>query len=270
MRFLLEPPLEGDLDGLVEAGRAVHAAGLDGVLVTRTPSVPAPLVAAAALASAVPDIRIAAEVEVGDDHPFEIAEEAAVVDVASGGRLILVVRPAAGREDRVEEALDLLRTAFAARPFRFEGPTWRVPANLPQNTESPERRVRIFPSPAQPRLEIWGAEAARAAALARGLGYLAAAGDDPEGLAAEWTRAESALGRAAIGAVRARREPWSGAVELVARLRAGRELFDEDWAVVAAPADAARAIASKVRPRVAMGRLPEGLEAFWEESIDVH
>jgi len=55
----------------------------------------APLITAAALAGRVPDLLLAVELELGDRHPFEVAEEAAVVDLASGGRLLLVVRPAA-------------------------------------------------------------------------------------------------------------------------------------------------------------------------------
>ena len=97
MRLLLEPTDAGDLDALVAAGEAVAPRGLDGVLLGRTPLVSAPLVAAAALAARVAGIRIAAEVEVGEAHPIEVAEEAAVVDVASGGRLILVAVPAPGR-----------------------------------------------------------------------------------------------------------------------------------------------------------------------------
>lgn len=259
MRFLLEPPLDGGLDGLVAAGEAAHAAGLDGVLIARTAAVPAPLVAAAALAARVPDLLLAAEVEVGEDHPLEIAEEAAVVDVGSGGRLVLVVRPAPGREERCGEALDLLRTAFAAAPFRFEGPTWRVPANLAENVHNVERRFRLTPAPAQPRLELWGAGAAREAALARGLGHVADADDDRAALGAAW----GGVGPGAIGAPRAARETWSGAEALVERLRAGRAAFGQDWAVVAAAPSAAREIGAAVRPRVQLDHLPEGLEAHW-------
>jgi len=94
MRFLLEPPEVEDLDALVAAAEAVRASGLDGILLAPTTALPAPLVAAAALAARVPNIRIAAQVEVGEGHPLEVAEEAAVVDVASGGRLILVAAAA--------------------------------------------------------------------------------------------------------------------------------------------------------------------------------
>ena len=247
MRLLLEPPGAAGLDDLVAAGEAVRAAGLDGVLLATSPELPALLVAAAALAARVPSIRIAAEVEVGEAHPVEVAEEAAVVDVASGGRLILVAAPAPGARSAPSEPRPDPHGPGTA-PFRFEGPTWRVPAELPQNVHNVEERARVTPSPVQPRLEVWGSGAAREAALARGLGVLAGAGDDPAALGAAWEAAAAALGPAAIGAARARREPYDGdPAALVARLRAGRAAFGQSWAVVAAPPAAALEISRRAR-----------------------
>ena len=255
MRFLLEHPGGGDLDALARLASAAHAAGLDGVLVQE-------LVAASAVAARVDEVLVAAEVELGVRHPIEVAEEAAVTDLVAGGRLVLVTRPAAGAEARYAEELDVVRHALAPRPFRFEGATLRVPANLPQNVHLPEQRVRVTPAPAQVRLEVWGAgAAARAAALDRALGHLADADDDPAALGEAWRAAETP---ASIGAPRAARAPWDGAAALVARLRAGREAFGQDWACVAAPAEAAGEIGSIVRPRVQIDRLTPGLEEFWD------
>jgi alkanesulfonate monooxygenase SsuD/methylene tetrahydromethanopterin reductase-like flavin-dependent oxidoreductase (luciferase family) len=268
MRALLDPGRLAGLDELVAAGDAAHAAGLDGVFLEPTPALPAPLVAAAALAARVPGIRVATLVEVGRAHPFALAEEAATVDVASGGRLILVVVPAAGCEERCAEVLDLLRTAFAARPFSFEGATWRVPARLPANLHSIHEQARLMPVPVQPRFELWGAGEARDVTLARGLGYLA--GADAHGAALEqaYRAAERALGAAAIGAPRARRERLDAdPVALVERLRAGRREFGQDWAVIACPPDRARELAAHVLPRVQLDRLPPGLEPFWDEAL---
>ena len=173
-----------------------------------------------------------------------------------------MTRPAAGAEERYAEALDVVRHALAPRPFRFEGATLRVPANLPQNVHLPEHRVRVTPAPAQVRLEVWGAGgSARDASLERALGHLADADDDDDALAAAWRAAESP---AAIGAPRAARVGWDGSAALVARLRAGREAFGQDWACVAAPAEAAAEIGSVVRPRVQIDRLTPGLEEFWD------
>jgi len=263
VRFLLEHPEPRSLDDLVESAQAAHRYGLDGVLLREWPQLPGSLVSAAALGARVDELLVAADVRLGDRHPLEVAEEAAVVDLALGGRLILVVRPAPGVEERFTEALDLLRHAFAARPFRFEGRHWRVPANLPENVWMPEERVRMAPSPAQPRLEVWTAGAdGLDAGIERGLGHLADAAADETALAAAWRAADAAP--ASIGAPRGRCGGWTNADELIARLRAGRESFGQDWAAVAAPAEAASVLGSIVRPRVQMHALPPGLEAFWD------
>jgi Luciferase-like monooxygenase len=253
MRFLLELEPGTDLDVLTAGARDAHAAGLDGVLLRETTDLPAPLIAAAALAARVPDVLIAAEIAIGVRHPFELAEEAAVTDLASGGRLILVARPASAD---YAEALDLLRAALTPRPFHFEGRRWTVPANLAENVHGIEERVRMMPAPAQVRLELWGSGAGRDAALARGLGHLADAEADPAELAA----AHEAAGPAALGAPRARRETLDDPEALVARLRAGREAFGQDWAVVTGDA---HVLGTRVRPRVQLHRLNAKLEELW-------
>jgi alkanesulfonate monooxygenase SsuD/methylene tetrahydromethanopterin reductase-like flavin-dependent oxidoreductase (luciferase family) len=256
VRFLLEHGAAGGgLDEHVGLALAAHAAGLDGVLVHD-------LVAAAAVSARVDEVLVAAEVELGGRHPVEVAEEAAVVDLIAAGRLVLVARPAPGAEGRFAEDLDVVRHALAPRPFRFEGEALRVPANLPQNVLRPETRVRVTPAPAQVRLEVWGAGAAsRPAALERALGHLADPQETLAELAAAWVAADTP---AAIGAPRAARVAWSGAVDLVGRLRAGREAFGQDWACVEAPAEAAAEIGSLVRPRVQIERLTPGLEELWD------
>jgi alkanesulfonate monooxygenase SsuD/methylene tetrahydromethanopterin reductase-like flavin-dependent oxidoreductase (luciferase family) len=93
MRFLLEPAGVDGLPAALEAAHAARAAGLDGLLLSRSAALPAPLVVAAAVGPAVADILIAAEVTLGDRHPVELAEEAAVTDLAAGGRLVLVAAP---------------------------------------------------------------------------------------------------------------------------------------------------------------------------------
>jgi alkanesulfonate monooxygenase SsuD/methylene tetrahydromethanopterin reductase-like flavin-dependent oxidoreductase (luciferase family) len=264
MRLLLAPEPDADLDALTAQAQSARAAGLDGILLRQTRSVPVPLIVAAALAGRIDDLLLAVEVDIGDRHPFELAEEVAVVDLASAGRLVLVARPAEGAEEEYGEALDLLRTALTARPFRFEGRRWRVPAELPENVHNLETHIRLMPAPAQVRLEIWGAGAGRDAALERGLGYLADADVDPEELGRAHQRAATALGPAAIGAPRARRESLGDSAALVARLRAGREAFGQDWAVVDGGSEEATALGTEVRPRVQLHRLNPAIERLWE------
>jgi alkanesulfonate monooxygenase SsuD/methylene tetrahydromethanopterin reductase-like flavin-dependent oxidoreductase (luciferase family) len=263
VRFLLEPFGVHDLNGLTAAAEAAGGSGLDGILLAESARLPAPLIAAAALAERVPDVLVAAEIPLGDRHPLEVAEEAVVTDLALAGRLVLVVRPARGAPERFPEAVDVLRHALSARPFRFDGEHWRVPANLPQNELVPEEQVRMMPAPPRVRLELWTSGAAgRAVALERSLGHLADAGDDSASLAADWAAADRSA--ATLGAPRGRREAWRGPSQLVTRLRAGRESFGQDWAAVAAPVDAAAELGSIVRPRLQLHRLPPGLEEFWD------
>ena len=264
MRFLLEPDGACDPAVLARDAAAAHAAGLDGIMLRQGPRLPAPLITAAALAPRAPDLLLAVELELGDRHPFEVAEEAAVVDVASGGRLLLVARPAPGTEADFAEAIDLIRTALTPRPFRFEGARWRVPANLPENVHGLEPHVRLTPAPAQVQLPVWGAGAGRETALERGLGYLADSGADADALGAAFSAAAAALGPAAIGSPRGRRERLTDADALVARLRASRTAFGQDWAVVAGDARTAATLGTRVRPRVQLHRLDPALEALWE------
>jgi hypothetical protein len=263
MRLLLEPEGVDTLDDLLSAGAAASAEGLDGVLLRSSPELPAPLISASTLAATVEHILIAVDIPIGDRHPLELAEEAAVVDLGSGGRLILVVHPAPGTERDFEETLDFLRTAFAARPFRWPGPRWPSPANLPENVHNPERRTRMMPPPRQARLEIWVSGGRGDASLARGIGYLAAEDEDLGELARLWEMADERP--QTIGAPRGRRERWQGSSDpLVERLRSGREEFGQDWAAIRAPTSAAAELGRRVRPRVQLDALPPGLETHWE------
>lgn len=263
MRFLLEPADVDDLGSAIAAARAARDAGLDGLLLAPSRPLPAPLVVAAALATEVDGILLGVEVPLGDRHPIEVAEEAAVTDLAAGGRLVLAATPAPGHEAVFGEALDLLRSALAARPFAFVGERWTVPARLPQNRHNVEDRVCVTPAPLQPRLELWTSGAGAGPDELRALGHFAPAGGDLSELASAWERAERALGPAAIGAPRARRHVYDGPAPLVAALRAGRRAFGQDWAAVRAPAEAALEIGREVRPRVQLDRLPPGLEEHW-------
>ncbi len=155
MRFLIEPCCTDSLAGLRDYANAVECSGLDGLFLTGTDALPAPLVTAAAVAAANDVVLLAVDVELGDRHPVEVAEECAVVDQASRGRLIAVLSAADGHAADFDEATDLLRLAWGARPFRLDGRRWQVPAG--------EGRVRVTPSPFGARVETWvaGREACR-------------------------------------------------------------------------------------------------------------
>lgn len=106
-------------------------------------------------------------------HPLRLAEDAAVVDAISGGRLNLGLGlgwvpdeyamfgvPMAGRGKRFDEIIQILRLAWSGEPFDFEGRFYDFHA------------VTVRPRPAHP-IPIWlggGADAAieRAAILGDG------------------------------------------------------------------------------------------------------
>ena len=243
MRFLVELDAADTLKDLVAAACATHRAGLDGILISANRTTDAPLVAAAAIARRVDDLLIGAEVELGNRHPIEVA----------------------GEEPVFGEALDLLRTAWRPRPFRFDGTRWRVPASLPEHTHNTEQRTRVTPSPLQPRLELWGSRNGADVAAGRGLGAVWT--ERASHLEALWERIESELGAVGIGAARARREQWTDAPAVVERLREGRRTFGQDWVVIKAPIHAVETIGRYVRPRVQLDALPPGLEQHWDTTL---
>lgn len=101
---------------------------------------PAPLLLASAIAARTQRLPIQVAALVLPLHdPIELAEQMAVLDLLSGGRVSYVVaigyveaefamfgRAMRGRGARLEEAVDLLRRAWTGEPFEYEGRTARV------------------------------------------------------------------------------------------------------------------------------------------------
>jgi alkanesulfonate monooxygenase SsuD/methylene tetrahydromethanopterin reductase-like flavin-dependent oxidoreductase (luciferase family) len=232
------------------------------------------LVVAASLAPRTAGIRIAASVEAGI-HPVALAEEAAVADLALGGRLVLAV--GSDDEELLRETVELLFHAFAARPFAHAGPRWRAPAHLPEH-EQAEQRMRVTPPPAQLEPVIWlcGPAAPKVAAEC-GLAFVAGSID----ARSDWEEIGRALGLAA----RRTRRPALIAVDvdaggsidipkLVDTLRTAQAEWGLDVAVLELPATldtaargrALRTIASAARSRLQLDALPDGLEQHWADA----
>jgi alkanesulfonate monooxygenase SsuD/methylene tetrahydromethanopterin reductase-like flavin-dependent oxidoreductase (luciferase family) len=212
---------------------------------------PAPLVAAAWLAARTRGIRIAAEVIAGP-HPVALAEEAAVADLATGGRLILAMR--GDDEELLGETVDLLVAALAARPFVHEGARWRVPARLPEH-QHVEERLRVTPAPAQLELPVWVTGAAgRAVARSRAVPF---AGREERGLA-------SGRVRPAIRVIDS-----DDPDVIVDRLLAERNFWGLDTVVLDAPRELWPLLAGEVRARLQLDQTPAGLVrhlAEWRSS----
>ncbi|MBP2366562.1 LLM class flavin-dependent oxidoreductase [Pseudonocardia parietis] len=161
----------GDLRDAPALAAAAEEAGFDSFWVSEHHGIPdgylpSPLVLLAALAGATSRIRLGTGLLIAPlHHPLRIAEDAAVVDRLSGGRLILGLGlgyaeheyrafgvDGAGRGDRLEALVPMLRRAWTGEPF-----------------SAPElglHDVRVTPPPAG-RIPVWlGGYAARAVARA--------------------------------------------------------------------------------------------------------
>jgi len=148
--------------GFDTVGIGEHHASDDGYL-------PSPLVFAAAAAARTRRIALRPSVLLAPLYdPIKLAEDTAVLQILSGGRLVLGIgagyRPVEfemfgkRREDRrrlYEQAIEVLRQAWTGEPFEFQG-----------------RKVRVMPAPEPPPPILLGgahpAVARRAARIADG------------------------------------------------------------------------------------------------------
>ncbi len=148
-----------------------HHAADDGYL-------PSPLVFAAAVAARTKTAHISLSAVIAPLHdPVRLAEDVAVLDLVSGGRISLILGlgyrpeeyahlgiPWEGRGKRLDEAIAVLLQAWSGEPFEWEG-----------------RRVRVTPRPLQrphPFVMVGGSSPAAARRAARfELGFFPTVGD---------------------------------------------------------------------------------------------
>lgn len=140
---------EAEALGFQSVWLSEHHCTLDGFL-------PSPLVAAAAIAARTSRIGIGTGVlALPLHHPLRVAEDAAVVDLLSGGRFLLGVGQGYARRefeafgvDRrqrpelLEDGIAIIRTAWEQGRSGFQGASRRLP-DLPFGPR-PERRVPIY------------------------------------------------------------------------------------------------------------------------------
>jgi alkanesulfonate monooxygenase SsuD/methylene tetrahydromethanopterin reductase-like flavin-dependent oxidoreductase (luciferase family) len=121
----------------------------------------APTVVAAAVAARTRALRLGVCAVITRGHPLHIAEEIAVLDVLSNGRVLVCPTsgPAREREEDIsafQETLEVLRLAWSGQPFDYSGRHLRIPAMLPANTGAKGyTRVAIAPAPVQTQIPIW-------------------------------------------------------------------------------------------------------------------
>jgi alkanesulfonate monooxygenase SsuD/methylene tetrahydromethanopterin reductase-like flavin-dependent oxidoreductase (luciferase family) len=261
-----------------------EAAGLDLVWLEDEPQPGAAssdtLVAAAFLASSTSTLRLAARVRAGQ-HPLHIAEQAAVADNVSNGRLLLALGHDGPDAALLSETAQVVLAATAPRPFRHQGKLWTIPGGLEGNTS--ERRISVTPQPAQLQLPVWLTDGcAQAVARELGLSRVLGSTDTVQIARDAWSEIEHVWGRSALSlrrpAIRDLDCTPTGEfddAELTERLAEEAESWGLDVALLRLPAglDApgrTRAIgrlASFVRPRLQMDRVPAIVEEHWRREL---
>ncbi len=157
---------------LESLGAAAVAASFDAVWMgeSRSEGVGGGLAAAAMLAQAVP-LRVGAAVDAGLYHPLHLAEDIAIADLTSQGRIEVLLRKSTGDAKFFEEFLRVLAAALSGAHIQWNGEHLRVPARLPANQPAPER-LALNPRPAQPAVPIWVESSEESVEqLARELGF---------------------------------------------------------------------------------------------------
>jgi len=118
---------------------------------------PSLLLTAAAIAARTNNIRIGTGVLLLPLHdPIRVAEDAAVADLISGGRLILGIglgyrqeefdgfgRSTKQRRGRMEEGIEILTKSWANEPFSLEGKYYKLD------------NINVTPKPVQQPIPIW-------------------------------------------------------------------------------------------------------------------
>jgi alkanesulfonate monooxygenase SsuD/methylene tetrahydromethanopterin reductase-like flavin-dependent oxidoreductase (luciferase family) len=148
----------------VEAETAVAAESLGVPFVHVVAATGTEAAIAAEVAVATTTVRILVDLHVGDENPVTLAEEIAVVDNLSNGRLGVIAEIGALASDAASEDVAVLRASWSGRPVAHRGARWTVPAGLPGHAAPPS--VMVTPSPVQLEVPLWvaGPDARRVAA----------------------------------------------------------------------------------------------------------
>lgn len=156
---------------------AAERSGAFGVLADPAGPDGARMARAAEIAVTTVDPRVVVRLVLGAEHPVTLAEEVAVLDHLSGGRVVCVVDSGELDAGAALEDLTLLRLSWSARMFRHDGARWTVPSGL--LGDGLPSTVSVTPKPAQVDVPVW-LDGAVAGALreATGLPVLASVFED--------------------------------------------------------------------------------------------
>ncbi len=155
-------PMSAIYDEMLELGEAIDRAGLASAWVSEhhfqdDGYLSATMPALGALAARTDDVEIGPCVALGPlYHPIRLAEDAATVDLLSGGRLTMGLAigsnprefdafgvPREERTDRLEDAVALLRESWSEGPVDHDSPFYDVPEGT-SVTPRPEREVSVM------------------------------------------------------------------------------------------------------------------------------
>jgi hypothetical protein len=114
----------------------------------------------AAVAAVTSGIRLAVVIRVGDENPVTLAEELAVLDNLSNGRVVVIADVGQLEGDAAIEDVSLLRAALSGRAVDHRGARWRVPAGLAGHVAP--AALMVTPAPAQLVVPVWVTGAAAA------------------------------------------------------------------------------------------------------------
>jgi alkanesulfonate monooxygenase SsuD/methylene tetrahydromethanopterin reductase-like flavin-dependent oxidoreductase (luciferase family) len=130
---------------------------------------PSPFLIGTAIALRTGQIKIGVYTTMTFAHPIRLAEDAAVLDILSGGRLILCAgtgyrkeefaaygTAAEGKRSRIRETLEIMRLAWKDEPFVYRGKHFTIPAAPSDDTTGEEYPpLSVFPKPIQISIPIW-------------------------------------------------------------------------------------------------------------------
>lgn len=149
----------------VELAITAEASGIPFVHVVAAPGTESAIAATVAVATTT--TRLLVSVHLGDENPVTIAEEIAVLDNISNGRIGVIAELGSLEADDAAEDVAVLRASWSGRPLAHRGRRWQVPAGLAGHTAPAS--IMVTPSPAQLEVPLWVARAS-AGAVARTLG----------------------------------------------------------------------------------------------------
>ena len=108
---------------------------------------------AAAVVVATATIRVIVGLHIGGEHPVTLAEEIAVLDNLSNGRIGVIAELGQLDEDDATEDVSLLRASWSGRAITHRGMRWQVPAGLPGHVAP--TAVMVTPPPVQLEMPLW-------------------------------------------------------------------------------------------------------------------